>query len=79
MTQEEFFSQLAPDESWCNVFLLEDTLQYIPEAVKMQMCLNEIRQNNPAFEEDETHKDLVKDYSKAKRALRDYEYYINNK
>jgi len=79
MTQEEFFANLAPDESWVNIFMYEDQLEYIPEAVKMQMCLNEVRQNNPAFEDDDTHKELRKDYSKAKRALRDYEYFINNK
>lgn len=78
VTSEQFFRELQDGETWCSCFIYESQMEYIPESVKMYMCINEIRQQNDNFKDDEIHKELVKDLSKAKRALRNYEYNVNH-
>lgn len=78
LTTNEFFDQLQDGDEWMNCFFHKQQMQYIPESVQMYMCINEIRQQNDKFDGDEVHKELVKDISKAKRALRNYEYNINH-
>ena len=79
LTTNEFFAQLQDGDEWMNCFMHKSQMQYIPESVQMCMCINEVRQQNAKFEGDEVHKELIKDISKAKRALRNYEYNVNHK
>lgn len=78
LTSNEFFRELQDGDEWCNCFIYKSQMEYIPESVKMYMCINEVRKQNDKFKDDEVHKELVKDLSKARRNLRNYEYNINH-
>ena len=79
LSSREFFEGLEDGQTYLSCFTTEEAYALIPREVKRQMVINEIRQTNDAFKNDEMHKDLKKKYNAAKRDLRDYEFTINHK
>lgn len=79
LTSREFFERLEDGQRYLSCFTTEEAYNLIPQEVQEQMLINEIRQTNVDFKNDERHKSLKKDYNKAKGALRNYEYDKNHK
>ena len=78
LQRREFFEMLEDDQQYLSCLTTEEAYNEIPEYIRDQMVINEIRQDNPAFKNDPIHKELVKKTGQAKKELRDYEYKINN-
>jgi uncharacterized membrane-anchored protein YhcB (DUF1043 family) len=79
LTSREFFDGLEDGQQYLSCFTTEEAYALIPKEVQEQMLINEIRQTNDAFKEDDMHRALKKDYNKAKSALRNYEFDKNHK
>ena len=79
MEYRDFQNNLEENEEYISCMMSTDIHRQLPYELKEQMYESEIRQKNEAFKNDDTHKGLVKSISKAKKALRDYEFNINNK
>lgn len=78
LTSEEFFGSLEDGQQYMSLFTSEEFYNLIPDEIKEQMVVNEIRQTNIIYKEDPVHNELVKNYTKAKKELRNYEYNLNN-
>ena len=78
LSSREFFESLEDGQQYISCFTTEEAYAKIPREVQREMVINEIRQTNDAFKNDETHKDLKKNFNKAKGELRDYEYLKNH-
>lgn len=79
LTTQEFFSSLEEGEQYISCFTSEEFYNMIPQEIRDNMLVNEIRQINEELESDPIHQALKKEYGKAKRELRNYEYKINQK
>ena len=79
LSNKEFFQQLREDEEWLNAIMTKETYNGIDHELKQNIVVGDVRKKNKAFELDETHKQLVRNQSKAKKALIDYEFDLNNK
>jgi hypothetical protein len=77
LTSEEFFGSLEDGQQYMSIFTSEEYYNLIPEDIQREMVINEIRQTNVNFKDDPIHKNLVSNYAKAKKELRNYEYKIN--
>jgi len=78
-TTTEFFRNLKDGETSLNCFMTEEVFAAIPEELRAEIVTNEIRQSNKLFADDPIHSDLIRQVSKAKSKLRDYEFKINHK
>ena len=78
LQRREFFEMLEEDQQYLSCLTTEEAYNEIPEYIRAQMVINEIRQDNPVFKNDPVHKELVNKKYKANKELRDYEYKINN-
>ena len=78
LQRREFLAGLEEGQQYLSCLTTEEAYNEIPEHLREQMVINEIRQDNPLFANDPIHKSLVKQTYKAKKQLRDYEYDINN-
>jgi len=79
LSNKEFFQQLREDEEWLNAIMTKETYNGIEHELRERMVVGDVRKKNKAFELDENHKQLVRNQSKAKKALIDYEYELNNR
>ena len=79
MEYREFQNNLEENGEYISCMMSTNIHRQLPFELREQMYESEIRQKNEAFKNDDTHKGLVKSISKAKKALRDYEFNINNK
>jgi len=77
LTTREFFDSLEDGQQYLSCFTTEEWYAKIPNKVQEKMLINEIRQTNDAFKNDDHHKSLQKKYKQAKSELRDYEYIKN--
>lgn len=78
LTSEEFFRTLEDGQQYMSILTSEEYYDLIPREVQEQMVINEIKQINTNLKEDIIHKKLLSDYYKARKALRNYEFNINN-
>lgn len=79
MTTKEFFTHLRDGDEYYNCLMTREVFLSLPLDQRNHISISEVRQKNVAFVEDETHKALVKDLSKAKAKLIDYEFEQNHK
>jgi len=79
LSNKEFFQELREEEEWLSAIMTKETYNGIDFELKQRMVVGDVRKKNKAFELDETHKELVKNMSKAKRELINYEFDLNNK
>ena len=79
MLSKEFFNSLQDGEEYLNVFMTKDTYSVINEELRPLMVLNQVRQKNSSFVNDDNHKELLKNKLKADKAIIDYEFNTNNK
>ena len=79
MTSQEFFGSLEEGQQYLSCFTTEEFYLMIPQEIRDNMLINEIRQQNKQFKDDPIHKKLTSDYRNAKKQLRNYEYDVNNK
>ena len=78
MTTKEFFTHLRDGEEYYNCLMTREVFMTLPLDQRNHISISEVRQKNIAFIEDETHKILVKDLSKAKSKLIEYEFNKNH-
>ena len=78
MTTKEFFTHLRDGEEYYNCLMTREVFMTLPLDQRNHISISEVRQKNVAFVEDETHKALVKDLSKAKSKLIEYEFNKNH-
>jgi hypothetical protein len=78
MSTKEFFIQLRDGEEYYSCMMHPDTYHSIPAHLKESIVLNEVRQKNDSFVNDELHKGLVKDVKKARERLLEYEHKVNH-
>jgi len=78
MTTKDFFIHLRDGEEYYNCLMTREVFMTIPLDQRNHISISEVRQKNIAFVEDETHKILVKDLSKAKSKLIEYEFNKNH-
>lgn len=79
ISNKDFFEQLQEGQEYLNCFMTKEVYNGIDFELRQLMTDPEIRQKNKAFVSDETHKELVKRVTKAKKDLMNYEYDINHK
>ena len=78
LTSREFFEGVDDGQQYLSCFTTEEVYAKIPREVQREMVINEIRQTNNLFKDDEMHKDLKRKYNASKRDLRDYEFTKNH-
>ena len=78
MTTKEFFTHLRDGEEYYNCLMTREVFMTLPLDQRNHISISEVRQKNISFIEDETHKILVKDLSKAKSKLIEYEFNKNH-
>ena len=78
MTTKEFFTHLRDGEEYYNCLMTREVFMTLPLDQRNHISISEVRQKNISFIKDETHKILVKDLSKAKAKLIDYEFNKNH-
>jgi hypothetical protein len=78
MTTKDFFTHLRDGEEYYNCLMTREVFMTLPLDQRNHISISEVRQKNIAFVEDETHKTLVKDLSKAKSKLIEYEFNKNH-
>ena len=78
MTTKEFFTHLRDGEEYYNCLMTREVFMSLPLDQRNHISISEVRQKNISFIKDETHKILVKDLSKAKAKLIDYEFNKNH-
>jgi hypothetical protein len=74
---KQFFEELREGEEYLSLMASREVYFGIDHELREQMYCSTIRQKNSNFKEDANHQQLVKNVSKAKNALTDYEYIIN--
>jgi len=79
ITSKDFFQQLREGDEYLNCFMTKEVYSGIDHELRERISVNEVRKKNKDFETDDTHKQLIKDLSKAKKALINYEYDKNYK
>jgi hypothetical protein len=78
MGSKEFFTHLRDGEEYYNCMMRPETYHSIPQHLKDVIVLNEVRQKNDSFVNDELHKGLIKDVKKARERLLEYEHKVNH-
>ena len=78
LSNKDFFHELREDEEWLNAIMTKETYSHIDPELKNRIVVGDVRKKNSSFSSDETHKELIKNQSKAKKALMDYEFNKNN-
>lgn len=73
-SNKEFFEELREGDEYLNVFMTKEVYNGIDLELRQLMTDPEIRQKSEVFKNDEQHKALTKEYSRAKKELRNYEF-----
>lgn len=79
LSNKEFFEQLREEEEYLNAMMSKDVYSGIELELRERMVVGDVRRKNKLFEQDEHHKQLVKNIAKAKIELLNYEYDLNHK
>ncbi len=79
VTSKDFFNELREGDEYLNCFMTKEVYGGIDMELRELISVNEVRKKNRDFENDETHRKLVRDLSKAKSELIKYEFNINYK
>lgn len=79
ISNKDFFGELREGDEYLNCFMTKEVYGGIEHELRERIAVNEVRKKNRDFENDETHKELLRDYSKAKSKLINYEYDKNYK
>ncbi len=79
ITSQQFFQDLREGDEYLNCFMTKEVYSGIELENRQRICVNTVRKANDQFKNDETHKNLSKSLSKAKKELLDYEFKLNNK
>ena len=75
---KDFQDSIKDGEEYVNCSMSISTFNGIDFELQELMYQSDIRQKNTKFKDDEVHKALAKNVSKAKKALRNYEYNCNH-
>jgi hypothetical protein len=74
---KEFFEELRNGDEYLNCFMTKEVYSGIEQEYRERIVVNTVRKKNIDFQKDETHKQLIRDVSKAKKELIKYEFKIN--
>jgi hypothetical protein len=74
---KEFFEELREGEEYLSLMVSKEVYFGIDFELREQMYSSSVRQKNSSFKDDPNHQKLVKNVSKSKNELIDYEYIIN--
>ena len=74
---KQFFEELREGEEYLSLMASKQVYFGIDHELREQMYSSSVRQKNSDFKDDPNHQQLVKNVSKAKNELTDYEYIIN--
>ena len=78
ISSKDIMESMIEGEEYVNAMMPLQIFLQINDELREQMYFT-IREKNCQFDTDETHCQLVREISKAKRELRNYEYDLNNK
>ena len=76
---KEFFEELRDGDEYLSLLTTKEVYNGIDLELRERMVVNTVRQKNSKFQDDDNHKKLVINVSKAKKELRNYEYDQNHK
>ena len=79
LSNKQFFEQLREGDEYLNCFMTKEVYSGIDFELRERIAVSEVRQKNNSFENDETHKALLKDMAKLKTKRINYEYDLNLK
>ena len=79
LSNKQFFEQLREGDEYLNCFMTKEVYSGIDFELRERIAVSEVRQKNNSFENDETHKALMKDMAKLKTKIINYEYDLNHK
>ena len=79
ISSKDFFEELRDGDEYLSTLMTKEVYHGIDLEFRDRMVVNTIRQKNTKFEHDEYHKELVREVSKSKAKLRNYEYNENHK
>lgn len=77
ITSQQFFEDLREGDEYMSCFMTKEVYSGIEHELKERICVNTVKVKNPIII-DEVHKELIKNVSKAKKVLIEYEYNINH-
>tara|TARA_R110002051_G_scaffold260612_1_gene320394 strand:- start:1853 stop:2101 length:249 start_codon:yes stop_codon:yes gene_type:complete len=76
---KDFKNSLRDSEEYTTLIIPMNAYNGLNFEMDELIYQGDIRQHNSKFESDETHKELVKRSSEAKKQLRNYEFKLNHK
>jgi hypothetical protein len=79
LSNKQFFEQLREGDEYLNCFMTKEVYSGIDFELRERIAVSEVRQKNNSFENDETHKALMRDMAKLKTKIINYEYDLNHK
>jgi hypothetical protein len=79
ITSQELFAELREGDEYLSLMCKKEVYSGIELELRERIVVNDIRQKNSKFKEDEVHQELVKNMSKAKKELIKYEFNQNHK
>lgn len=79
ITSKQFFEELREGDEYLNCMMKKEVYNGIDFELRERIVINTVRQKNSQFKDDEVHKELLKNKSKADKELRDYEFEKNHK
>jgi len=77
ISNKEFFEQLREGEEYLSALMTKQTYSGIDFEMRQLIVVGDVRQKNTQLNQDDEHKRLVRELSKAKAKLIDYEYGMN--
>lgn len=75
---KEFFQELQEGQEYYNCLMTSEVYNGITHELRELICVSSIRQKNSQFENDEQHQELVRQMSKARAKLQEYEFKTNH-
>lgn len=75
---KEFFQELQEGQEYYNCLMTKQVYNGISHVLREQIAISSIRQKNGVFENDNTHKELVKQVRKSRAKLDEYEFKKNH-
>ena len=79
ITSKQFFEELREGDEYLNCMMKKEVYNGIDFELRERIVVNTVRQKNSQLKDDEVHKELLKNKSKADKELRDYEFEKNHK
>ena len=79
INSKQFFEELREGDEYMSLLATKEVYSGIDLELRERMVVNTVRQKNSKFKDDDNHKKLAINVSKAKKELRNYEYDQNHK